>query len=48
MAEDFRPKLKGFAERVVSLEQKCTNEERTKQFLVLPFLSFLGYDTLVS
>lgn len=42
--DDFRQKLKAFAERVVSLAPRCTNEESTKLFLILPFLNFLGYD----
>lgn len=45
MSDDFRPKLKSFAERMVTVAARCTNEESTKLFLILPFLSFLGYDT---
>ncbi|MGD1035831.1 MAG: type I restriction endonuclease [Roseiarcus sp.] len=44
MADDFRPKLKAFAERMVGLAPHCTNEESTKLYLILPFLNFLGYD----
>lgn len=44
MADDFRQKLKAFAERMVTLAPRCTNEESTKLFLILPFLNFLGYD----
>ena len=44
MPEEFRPKLKAFAERMVGLAPRCTNEESTKLFLILPFLNFLGYD----
>jgi hypothetical protein len=44
MSDDFRQKVKTFAERMVSLAPRCTNEESTKLFLVLPFLNFLGYD----
>jgi hypothetical protein len=29
---------------MVTLAPRCTNEESTKLFLVLPFLNFLGYD----
>jgi hypothetical protein len=29
---------------VVGLAPRCTNEESTKLFLILPFLNFLGYD----
>ena len=42
--DDFRQKIKAFAERMVGLAPRCTNEESTKLFLVLPFLNFLGYD----
>jgi predicted type IV restriction endonuclease len=44
MAEDFRQKVRSFAERMVGLAPRCTNEESTKLFLILPFLSLLGYD----
>lgn len=44
MSDDFRQKLKGFASRMVALAPRCTNEESTKLFLILPFLNFLGYD----
>lgn len=44
MADDFRQKVKLFAERMVTLAPRCTNEESTKLFLILPFLNFLGYD----
>ncbi len=44
MADDFRQKIKIFADRVVTLAPRCTNEESTKLFLILPFLNFLGYD----
>ncbi len=44
MADEFRQKVKSFAERMVGLAPRCTNEESTKLFLVLPFLNFLGYD----
>lgn len=44
MADDFRQKVRSFAERMVGLAPRCTNEESTKLFLILPFLSFLGYD----
>lgn len=45
MSDDLRSKLKVFAERMVTVASRCTNEESTKLFLILPFLSFLGYDT---
>lgn len=44
MVDDFRPKVKAFAEKMVALAPRCTNEESTKLFLILPFLNFLGYD----
>jgi hypothetical protein len=44
MSDDFRQKLKIFASRMVALAPRCTNEESTKLFLILPFLNFLGYD----
>jgi hypothetical protein len=44
MSDDFRQKVRSFAERVVGLAPRCTNEESTKLFLILPFLNFLGYD----
>jgi hypothetical protein len=44
MSDDFRPKVRAFAQRVVGIAPRCTNEESTKLFLVLPFLGFLGYD----
>lgn len=44
MSDDFRQKLSAFATRTVGLAPRCNNEESTKLFLVLPFLSLLGYD----
>ncbi len=44
MSEEFRQKIRAFAERAVSLAPRCANEEGTKLFLILPFLNFLGYD----
>lgn len=44
MSEDFKQKFRAFAERCIGLAPKCSSEESTKLFLVLPFLSFLGYD----
>jgi predicted type IV restriction endonuclease len=44
MSDDFRAKVKVFATRMVALAPRCTNEESTKLFLILPFLNFLGYD----
>ena len=44
MSEDFRQKVRLFSERVVGVAPRCINEESTKLFLILPFLSLLGYD----
>lgn len=44
MSEEFRQKIRAFAERTVNLAPRCANEESTKLFLILPFLNFLGYD----
>ena len=46
MSEDFRQKFKAFSERMISISTRCTNEEATKLFLVLPLINFLGYDTM--
>lgn len=46
MSDDFRQKFKAFSERMVGLAPRCSNEEATKMFLVLPFLQFLGYDIM--
>ncbi|MGH6846666.1 MAG: type I restriction endonuclease [Methylocella sp.] len=44
MLDDLRPKLRAFADRMAGLAPRCTNEESTKLFLILPLLNFLGYD----
>lgn len=44
-ANDFYQKFKSFAVRAQELVSDCTNEEATKQFLILPFIEFLGCDT---
>jgi len=44
MSDDFRQALVSFANRMASVALRCTNEESTKIFLILPFLAFLGYD----
>lgn len=44
MTDEFRQKLTAFAARAVELSPRCTNEESTKLFLILPFLNTLGYD----
>ncbi|CEF54633.1 type I restriction endonuclease [Acetobacter ghanensis] len=46
MSDDFRQKFKAFSERMISISKRCTNEEATKLFLVLPLINFLGYDTM--
>ena len=44
--DDFRQKLKNFAEeKVLKNMSCCDNESKTRQFLVEPFLKFLGYDS---
>lgn len=44
VADEFKQKVIAFASRMVTLAPRCTNEESTKLFLILPFLNFLGYD----
>ena len=44
MSADFQQKLVNIATRSVAAASSCQNEEATKMFLVLPFISFLGYD----
>lgn len=44
MPDEFGERLIAFAKRNVGLSDRCTNEESTKMFLVLPFVSFLGFD----
>ncbi|MGD9617287.1 MAG: type I restriction endonuclease [Alphaproteobacteria bacterium] len=44
MTDDFRQALVSFANKMTTVAPRCTNEESTKIFLILPFLSFLGYD----
>ena len=43
--DDFRQKLKNFAEDVQKQASHCSNEEATKQFLILPFFELLGYNS---
>ncbi|WP_238123542.1 MULTISPECIES: type I restriction endonuclease [unclassified Xanthobacter] len=43
---DFREKLTEFAKRAVTAAPRCLNEESTKMFLVVPMISFLGYDPM--
>lgn len=44
MSDEFGDRLIAFAKRYVSIAERCTNEESTKMFLVLPFINFLGFD----
>lgn len=44
MPDEFGEKLVVFAKRNVNLAERCSNEESTKMFLVLPFVNFLGFD----
>ncbi|WP_337996075.1 type I restriction endonuclease [Oleispirillum naphthae] len=44
MTTEFQQELVNFSNRISSISGKCSTEEGTKQFLVLPFLEFLGYD----
>jgi predicted type IV restriction endonuclease len=44
MADEFGEKLAAFAVRAVQMSSRCTNEESTRLFLILPFLNVLGYD----
>ena len=42
--EDIQRGLRQVAERSLQVAEYCQNEESTKLYLVLPFLSLLGYD----
>ena len=44
MTADFSKKLVDLAHRSVAAAASCPNEQATKMFLVLPFVSLLGYD----
>lgn len=44
MSTEFQQKLVDIAKRSVAAATNCSNEQATKMFLVLPFISFLGYD----
>lgn len=45
MPDEFDDKLIAFAKQSVIRAGHCSNEESTKLFLVLPFITFLGFDT---
>ena len=40
----FQEQLVAFAKTAILRASKCTNEEQTKLYLVIPFLRLLGYD----
>jgi hypothetical protein len=42
--EEFTSKIKQFASRIEQFEGTISNEEQTKNSLILPFFSTLGYD----
>lgn len=44
MIEEFKDQLLTHAKRSVERAAKATNEEATKQWLIVPFLQLLGYD----
>lgn len=41
---DFKDAIKQLAERVVKLKENIQTEEATKNALIMPFISALGYD----
>lgn len=43
---EYRDKLVEFARRAATAAPRCANEESTKMFLVVPMISFLGYDPM--
>ena len=46
MSNEFQAKVSEYAKTAVSRAARVTSEEATKQYLVLPFFQFLGYDPL--
>lgn len=44
MIEEFKDQLLTHAKKSVERAMKATNEEATKQWLIVPFLQLLGYD----
>lgn len=42
--EEFKASIVAFAKRSLNVVDRCKNEEGAKLFLVLPFVSLLGYD----
>lgn len=43
---DYRSRFVEFAKRAANAAPRCANEESTKMFLVIPMISFLGYDPM--
>lgn len=43
---EFRERLVELAKRAGNAAPRCANEESTKMFLVIPMISFLGYDPM--
>jgi len=46
MSKEFLTKVIEYSKTALSRASRVTNEEATKQYLVLPFFQFLGYDPL--
>lgn len=46
MTEEFKDALVEFANTVAGRAERVTSEEAAKQYMVLPFFQFLGYDPL--
>jgi len=44
MSVEFQERLISYAQRAIEMAPRCTNEESTKLFLILPFIGLLGYD----
>ncbi|MDE0528501.1 MAG: type I restriction enzyme HsdR N-terminal domain-containing protein [Truepera sp.] len=44
--QDFKDKLVAFSKDAVTRAERVTSEEAAKQYLILPFFQFLGYDPL--
>ncbi|MFG1359252.1 type I restriction endonuclease [Xanthobacter pseudotagetidis] len=43
---DYRTRFVELAKRAANAAPRCANEESTKMFLVIPMISFLGYDPM--
>ncbi|MBX3139876.1 MAG: type I restriction enzyme HsdR N-terminal domain-containing protein [Trueperaceae bacterium] len=46
MSKEFQTKVAEYAKTAVTRANRVTSEEAAKQYLVLPFFQFLGYDPL--